>query len=118
MFLGVNTRRRASWDSNSENKRVASWENKSFPPTQCQDLLPNSASILLCSSGVVLRSGCAMGMQKTCGHQLLKMMELLLLGTIGMLKSFGLSGVQFLPHHKKIVTLFHSAEGLRDLIHV
>lgn len=81
MFLSVNTSR-TSWDSNSENKRMASWEKKSFPPTQCQDLLPSSASILLYSSGIVLRSGCAVGMQETSGHQLPKTTELLLLSTI------------------------------------
>lgn len=53
-------------------KRWPAGKIKSSPPPQRQDLLPNSASILLCGSGRVLRAGCAMCMRETRGHQLLK----------------------------------------------
>lgn len=43
-------------------------KKKSSPPSQHQDLLPNSASILLCGSGEVLRAGCVMGTRETRGH--------------------------------------------------
>lgn len=76
MLLGVYASRSASWDSNLWSLDIngcLTEEKKSHcPQPQCQDLLPNSAAVLLCGSEKVLRAGCVMCMRETRGHRLLK----------------------------------------------